>query len=619
MRAFWSKAFSFGMVAILLIGLAGAGVGSSARSNSQSYIVQAQNSVEAARLVEQYGGTVTSELDIVNGVGALLSAEALKALRSDPHIRLVTANAAAESSERGGDDKQGGEKKNEKSDSKIPATDYPDVTGADQVWKEGDTGKGVAVAILDSGIDLHPSLLSDEHGKARQIIAWADFIDKKNNSPIDPNGHGTHIAGVIGNSQIGSDKEFDGMAPGVSLVGVRVLDKTGQGTYEGIIQGIQWVLKNKAKYNIRVINLSLQTNVQSPYWADPLNQAVTRAWAEGIVVVTVAGNSGPKPMTISVPGNNPYAITVGAFTDNFTPADWSDDYITPFSSAGPTLDGFAKPDIIAPGAHIVSTMSRGSYIAKAHDANWVSGDYFSMAGTSQASAVVSGTVALMLARTPKLTPDQVKYRLMVTAMPWVKTDDSDLLYSIWQQGAGRLNAYDAVMNSSPEMNGAANGGMDIKADLRGDQHYEGFSYYDETTGTFRLHGAEDWASGFGAWSGGFGAWSGKFGAWSGGFGAWSGKFGAWSGGFGAWSGKFGAWSGGFGAWSGKFGAWSGGFGAWSGGFGAWSGGFGAWSGSIPWADTEYASPAFVTRFLSGEAPKAKNQSASIQWADEPVR
>jgi serine protease AprX len=609
MKSSWSKVISVLFAAIFMMTLLGAGNVSPGPQAGQSFIVQGKNSAEVARLVEQAGGTVTSDLEIIQGVGADLSPAALQTLKNDSRIRLISPNAAAESS----DQILEAPKKD------VPATDYPDVTGADMVWQQNITGDDITVAVLDTGIDSHPSLITNNRGNDKRIVAWADFIDKKNKKPVDPNGHGTHLSGIIANAQKGPDKEYNGMAPAVDLVGVRVLDKTGQGTYEGIIQGIQWVLKNKDKYNIRVINLSLQTNVQSPYWADPLNQAVTRAWAEGIVVVTVAGNSGPNPMTIAAPGNNPYAITVGAFTDNYTPSDWSDDYITPFSGAGPTLDGFTKPDLIAPGAHMVSTMSAGSYIAKNHEANWVSGNYFSMAGTSQAAAVVSGTVALMLSRDPQLNPDQVKYRLTVTALPWVTTDESDTLYSIWQQGAGRLNAFEAVLNDDPATNGSANAGMDILADLRGEQHYEGFSYYDETTGTFRIHGTEDWTTNYGAWSGKFGAWSGKFGAWSGKFGAWSGKFGAWSGKFGAWSGKFGAWSGKFGAWSGKFGAWSGGFGAWSGGFGAWSGGFGAWSGSVPWAETIYADPAFVSNYMNGVAPNATQSTASIQWADEPVR
>lgn len=382
MRTYRSKAFLVLMAFIIMVTLMSAGDGSPGALVNQSYIVQGRNSTEVTRLVEQVGGKVTSQLEIINSVGAELSPAMLKALKSDARIQQISPNATASSSDQILQDKKAG----------VPSTDYPDVTGADQVWKEDATGEGIGVAILDTGIDKHPSLLSDRKGKKRGIVAWVDFIDKKSNQPIDPNGHGTHIAGVIANAQKGADGEYNGMAPDVSLIGVRVLDKTGQGTYEGIIQGLQWVLTNKDKYHIRVVNLSLQTNVQSPYWADPLNQAVTRAWAEGLVVVTVAGNSGPNPMTITAPGNNPYAITVGAFTDNFTPSNWSDDYITPFSGAGPTLDGFVKPDLIAPGAHMVSTMSPNSYIATNHEANWISGDYFSMAGTSQAAAVVSGTL-----------------------------------------------------------------------------------------------------------------------------------------------------------------------------------------------------------------------------------
>ncbi len=615
MGSFKSKALSIVLAVIMLMTLVGASQAGSSTLEGQSYIIQGKSSAEVARLVEKAGGQVTSSLEIINGVGAVLSPAALRALRANGQNLQISANAEAESS----DTLYNGKKP------EVPATDYPDVTGADLVWQQNVTGDNISVAILDTGIDSHPSLMSDKRGKNRSIVAWADFIEPKNKKVKDPNGHGTHLAGIIANAQLGPDNEFNGMAPGVNLIGVRVLDETGQGSYESIIRGLQWVLQNKNRYHIRIVNLSIQTNVQSPYWADPLNQAVTRAWAEGLVVITVAGNSGPAPMTISAPGNNPYAITVGAFTDNYTPSDWSDDYITPFSSAGPTLDAFAKPDLIAPGAHMVSTMSPGSYIAKNHEANWVSGSYFSMAGTSQAAAVVSGTVALMLARNPQLTPDQVKYRLMVTALPWVKSDQSDTLYSIWQQGAGRLNAFDAVMSDNPETNGSANTGMDIQADLRGDQHYEGYSYFDDTTGTFRLHGAEDWASSFGAWSGSFGAWSGSFGAWSGSFGAWSGSFGAWSGSFGAWSGSFGAWSGGFGAWSGGFGAWSGKFGAWSGKFGAWSGKFGAWSGKFgawsgkfgAWSGSIIDS-AFVTNFVEGVPPDTSQSIHSVDWIDEPA-
>jgi serine protease AprX len=465
------------------------------------------------------------------------------------------------------------------------------------------------VAIVDTGLGWHPGIYTDVNGRfCTRIVAWVDFVDG-HWLPRDPNGHGTHIAGIIGNTQKDAGGQWDGVAPGVNLVGVRVLDREGVGTYERVIQGIQWVVAHKDQYNIRVMNLSLISPVQSPYWADPLNQAVMQAWAAGIIVVVASGNSGPGAMSVGVPGNNPYVITVGAFTDNYTPLDWNDDYIAPFSSAGPTLDGFVKPDVVAPGAHIVSTMMPLSYLERHHEANRITPFYFSMAGSSQATAVVSGIAALAISQKPELTPNQVKYRLMNTAFVWVNLETTEALYSMWQQGSGRVNAPDTVY---ADIVGEANLGMDIAADLAGTAHYEGYSYYDETTGTFRLNGD------FNSWGGGYGAWSGGYGAWSGGYGAWSGGYGAWSGGYGAWSGGYGAWSGGYGAWSGGYGAWSGGYGAWSGGYGAWSGGYGAWSGNEPWAGSIFSDAVFVTNFLAGVSPDSATSTTSINnWVEEP--
>jgi len=565
---------------------------------ARSVIVQSDTAEAAAQLVERFGGEVTSTLSIINGVGALLTPDAAAALDAMDGVR-VTANAPAQLTKHSFEPvaKNG----------KGVETDYPDVTGADLVWNEGVTGQGVTVAVVDTGIANHPDLKKKSQGNGNSpVIGWVDFVDGKKN-PTDPNGHGTHIAGIIANATVGADGEYLGMAPGVDLVGVRVLDETGAGYYEDVIQGIQWVVENKDRYNIKVMNLSLHALVQSPYWADPLNQAVMRAWAEGITVVVAAGNSGPNPMSISVPGNNPYVITVGSFTDSYTVNDWTDDTIAEFSAAGPTLDGFVKPDLVAPGAHIVSTMNPGSYIARNHDANRIEAQYFSMAGTSQSAAVVSGVAALALSNNPDLTPNELKHRLMFTALPWITLDETDVLYSVWQQGAGRLNAYDAVL--ATDIEGSANLNMDIAADLAGEMHYEGYSYFDEETGKFLLRGYEDMTSGFGAWSGGFGAWSGGFGAWSGSLGAWSGGFGAWSGSLGAWSGSLGAWSGSLGAWSGSLGAWSGGFGAWSGSLGAWSGSLGAWSGSL-------TDQTFVENFINGVSPSIDTTSASINWVEE---
>jgi serine protease AprX len=562
----------------------------------QSYIISSSNSDLAARVVLASSGNITSSLPVIDAVTACVTSDQLSRISRNPSIKNVFPNAATETVGNGNWTEEGGQ------GSASPSTDYPDVIGANQVWQDGVNGSGVTVAILDTGISRHRGLLSGiEKQKKSRIIGWLDLVSGKK-EPTDPNGHGTHIAGIIANSQLGADNEWNGVAPGVNLVGVRVLDQNGKGTYEKVIKGIQWVLDNREKYNIKVMNLSLVAPVQSPYWADPLNQAIMRAWSEGIVVVVAGGNTGPKAMTIGVPGNNPYVITVGAFTDNYTPLDWSDDYVAPFSAAGPTLDGFVKPDVLAPGAHMVSTMLPSSMIAKKHQANRVSNQYFSMAGTSQAAAVVSGVSALILSNNSGLTPDEVKYRVMYTAFPWTDPSNGNALYSAWQQGSGRVNAPDAVF---APISGTANAGMDILADIDGTSHYEGYSYWDDAAQAFRLVGDE------GDSTGSFGLWSGNFGLWSGAFGLWSGSFGLWSGGFGLWSGAFGLWSGSFGLWSGSFGLWSG-------GYGNWAGGASAWDGTEPWAKTSFADSAFVKKYANGTSSVGTTTTTSItKWVDEP--
>ncbi|MBN1667702.1 MAG: S8 family peptidase, partial [Anaerolineales bacterium] len=470
--------------------------------NAANYIVQGQDSPQVAQLVARYGGEVTSHLPIIQGVAARLTQQAYHRLLADPTVTAITPNYRVQAAGQGN----------------LPETDYPDVIGADVVWAEGITGEGLAVAIVDTGIDKdHNGLKKDLAGNNGHIVAWVDFVAGKN-QPVDQNGHGTHIAAIIANTDLGPDGDWNGVAPGVDLVGVRVLDANGGGSYDKVIQGIQWVIDHQDEYNIRVMNLSLVSAAQSPYWADPLNQAVMQAWAQGIVVVVAAGNGGPDPMTISVPGNTPYVITAGAFTDNYTPLNWDDDYIAPFSAAGPTLDGFVKPDVVAPGAHMVSLMKANDQLVRDNPEIQVNSQYASIAGTSQAAAVTSGAAALVLANNPNLTPDQVKYRLMYSSAVWVDPVTTEAIYSIWQQGAGRLNAPGAVFE---DLDGAANAGLDIWADLAGDVHYQGYSYYDEDEGVFKLLG------GYGTWSGGYGTWSGGYGTWSGGYGTWSGGYGTW--------------------------------------------------------------------------------------------
>ena len=556
-----------------LIMLPGGTVGKTESAVTASYLVQGETFNLAAGAVTRCGGQVTSQLSIIETVGAVLSAGQLGCVKSQAGVVNVTANAGVITTGEFGSALNGDK-------TPVPATDYPDVTGADLVWGKGkETGKHVTVAIVDTGIVPLDGL------DAKRIVAWKDFVDGSK-KPVDPNGHGTHVAGVIANSQEGVDHEANGMAPDVDLVVARVLKQDGSGTYENVIQGIQWVIQNKEHYNIRVLNLSLVAPAQSAYWADPLNRAVTTAWASGITVVVSAGNSGPTPMTISVPGNNPYAITVGAFTDAYTPLKFGDDYIAPFSAAGPTLDGFTKPDVVAPGGHIVSTMQKTSYVAVNGGATAVAENYYSMAGTSQSAAVVSGVAALMISQNSHLTPNQIKYRMLATALPWYNWDTKQAVYSIWQQGHGRINAPDAVF---AKISGEANLGMDIRADLAGKTHYAGYSYYDAQTATFRLKGA------YANLDGGYATWNGQYSPATGAIGAWSGAIGAWSGAIGAWSGAIGAWSG---------------------GYTTWAGGAQAWTGSEPWSNLGLSTAGFVRSYAAG-APVDTATTISTCQTDNP--
>jgi len=595
--------------AVLALAMVLALVGSASAGSipTSSYIVQAASAEKAAAVVNAYGGSVTSALPIINGVAANLTESESILLSKNPEILALTKDhevklSASESASSPVDGKT--------------STDYPEVAGADVVWENGITGNGITVAVLDTGIAKLPSLTKSANNKSR-LLAWYDAIEG-NKQPVDPNGHGSHVAGIIANSDIGGDKSWNGIAPNANLVAVRVLNADGYGTYQSVITGLQWVIDHKKDYNIRIVNLSLVSQVESPYFADPLNQAVTAAWAKGLVVVTAAGNEGPAAMSISVPGNNPYAITVGAFTDAYTPDNWNDDYIADFSAAGPTLDGFVKPDLVAPGGHISSITPQTAKLNNLYPDNRQPANYFKMAGTSQATGVVSGVAALILEKNPAMTNNEVKFRLTNTALIFLDSEANDATYSMWQQGAGRLNAVDAVFS---EEAGVANEGMDINADLAGSEHYQGYSYYDESTNTIRLYEPFDFITGkYGIWDGKYGIWAGKYGIWAGESMAWASKYGIWAGKYGIWAGKYGIWDGRKGIWDGRKGIWDGRKGIWDGRKGIWDGGYtnwlsndvlsgrkGIWDGKYGiWAGNDY-----IQSFMAGMSPSDPVGSATI--------
>ena len=257
-------------------------------------------------------------------------------------------------------------------------------------------------------------------------------------------------------------------APDARIISIKAFAEDGTSSYATVIRAIDWVLTNRTQYAIRVLNLSLGAPARSRYWDDPLNKAVMRAWQSGIVVVVSAGNSGPLPQTVGVPGNVPYVITVGAMTDNFT-NNKNDDLLASFSSAGPTFEGFVKPDLVAPGGHVWGFMATYDKIAVDHPTYMNNGDFFQMSGTSQSAAVVSGVAALVLYQNPGLTPDQVKCRIIASGKPAVNNDGT-LAYTVFQQGAGLVDARKAVYGTQ---NNCANQGLNIAAVRNGSQHFKG--------------------------------------------------------------------------------------------------------------------------------------------------
>jgi serine protease AprX len=328
-----------------------------------------------------------------------------------------------------------------------------DAIGATAVREElGVTGKGIGVAVIDSGV----AGWHDDLYRTRRLAHFKDFTNDTGFSlwtstlPTDEYGHGTHVAGIIAGSGYLSYGRRSGVAPGAHIVGLKVLDGDGHGYISDVIAALDYAVSVKSTYNIRVINLSVASGVYESYRVDPLTLAAKRAVDAGIVVVAAAGNLGRDAGgriqygAITSPGNAPWVLTVGAASHQGT-ARRSDDSVGAFSSRGPTwIDFGAKPDLIAPGVGIESlatpwstlSLSYASYLLSGARGIWYS-PYLSLSGTSMAAPVVAGTVALMLEANPTLTPNAVKALLQFTAQEQPGEH-------VLAQGAGLVNARGAV-------------------------------------------------------------------------------------------------------------------------------------------------------------------------------
>ncbi|MGP4071769.1 S8 family peptidase [Piscibacillus sp. B03] len=286
----------------------------------------------------------------------------------------------------------------------------PTVGAKDLVRNDSDvTGEGVNVAVVDTGVSPHQDLEG-------RIIKFVDLV-KGREEPYDDNGHGTHCAGDVAGNGVMSEGMYQAPAPKANIIGVKVLDKMGSGSLTTVMEGVQWCIQNKDSVGIDVISMSLGSPASRSYPTeddDPMVQIVEAAWDAGIVVCIAAGNEGPDHQSIASPGISNKVITVGAMDDRGT-VDLQDDRIAEFSSRGPTIFNEMKPDVVAPGVDIISLRSPNSYIDKLQKNARVGEHYFTMSGTSMATPICAGVVALMLEHNPSLTPDEVKNLLMDTA------------------------------------------------------------------------------------------------------------------------------------------------------------------------------------------------------------
>src|SRR6266700_6904560 len=435
--------------------------------------------------VQAKGGLLKTKLDVIKGAHYSVPVQSLPALADDPDVAYISPNRPLSGT----------------STSTLDFT--PEAVNAPVAWQQWSLdGTSIGVAVIDSGItavgDLYWWIPSNQTYGSR-VVYSQNFVPGTTDTS-DLYGHGTHVAGIIASQgwfSTGGNftHTFKGIAPNANIINLRALDQNGFGTDSSVIAAIQAAISLKSQYNIRVINLSLGRQAYESYTLDPLCQAVETAWKAGIVVVAAAGNQGRNDSagtegygTIAAPGNDPYAITVGVMKTANTPTR-SDDTIASYSSKGPTAYDFVvKPDIVAPGNQVVSTLApNASLLSTPTDvylseyssstttstggntknnkknstssltANTISTSYMRLSGTSMATPVVSGAAVLLLQQNPNLTPDQVKARLMKTASKTFPASSSATdpttgitytdYYDIFTIGAGYLDIAAALSSN----------------------------------------------------------------------------------------------------------------------------------------------------------------------------
>ena len=344
---------------------------------------------ETARsFVRTAGGHPGESIGLINAFSARLDARDAQRLASQPGVLAVSLNGTTKPQSLGF-------KPN------ALETSYNQSVNTPQVWNHA-TGKGVGVAVIDTGIAGGLADFRRGDGSGSRVVASA-VTNPDATTAEDTYGHGTHVAGLLAgdSSARGSDDplrgRYAGTAPDASLISIKASDDHGDASVLDVIYGIEFAVEHKDEFNIRVLNLSLESTVAESYRTDPLDAAVEAAWFQGIVVVTAAGNRGSDSDAVDyAPGNDPYAISVGAVDDQGT-KQTKDDLRADWSSRGTTQDGYAKPDLYAPGARMVSNLAPGSdFTSMCPDCVSGDGQYIRAGGTSMSAPVVAGIVATIL-------------------------------------------------------------------------------------------------------------------------------------------------------------------------------------------------------------------------------
>ena len=376
----------------------------------------APSSAAAENAVRALGGVVLSSLSIIDGFVADLPLSAVDQLRRSGAVSHAWTDGAVRMSDDPG---------LEPYDALPPNTAWQKAIGLHALAPEA-TGAGVTVAVLDTGITRTMDF-------GQRVLARVDLTPDGNG--YDGYGHGTNMAGIVGADGARSGGKWRGVATGVSLLPVKVASWNGATDVSVVLAAMEWIAVHREEYGIDVLSLSFGTDSSQSYELDPLDFAVERLWQAGVVIVAAAGNRGEGGSKIDKPGDDPLVITVGA-ADLHGTVGTSDDTVAPFSSRGPTQDGVAKPDLVAPGITIVSQRAPKSTSDAMRPTARVGRHYFKGTGTSQATAMVAGVAALVLDAAPDLTPDQVKEILLTTSTPMAEGPNG--------AGAGLVHADRAV-------------------------------------------------------------------------------------------------------------------------------------------------------------------------------